>query len=65
MLPRSPSTQKRVCLAMLLLAASLIIEGQVFGASREQLIPILGVRIRSARSPMYGSRSTNDRTRLV
>jgi len=28
---------------MLLLAASLIIEGQVFGASREQLIPILGV----------------------
>ena len=42
MLRWSPSTQKRACLAMLLLAASLI-EGPVFGAPREQLIPILGV----------------------
>jgi Lon protease-like protein len=41
MFHRSPSTQKRACLAMLL-AASLI-EGQVFGAPREQLVPILGV----------------------
>ncbi|HXT67515.1 MAG TPA: hypothetical protein VN657_12055 [Nitrospiraceae bacterium] len=42
MLRWSPSTQKRACLAVLLLVASLI-EGQVFGAPREQLIPILGV----------------------
>ena len=42
MLRWSPSTQKRACLAMLLLAASLI-EGLAFGAQREQLIPILGV----------------------
>ena len=42
MLRWSPSTQKGACLAMILLAASLI-EGQAFGAPREQLIPILGV----------------------
>ena len=42
MLRWSASTQKRACLAVLLLVASLI-EGQVFGAPREQLIPILGV----------------------
>jgi predicted S18 family serine protease len=42
MLRWSLSTQKRACLAMLLLVTSLI-EGQVYGAPREQLIPILGV----------------------
>ena len=42
MLRWSPSTQKCAYLAMLLLAASLF-EGPVFGATREQLIPILGV----------------------
>ena len=42
MLRRSASTQKRACLAMLLLVTSLV-EGQVYGAPREQLIPILGV----------------------
>lgn len=42
MLRWSPSTQKRACLAMLLLVTSLV-EGQVYGAPREQLIPILGV----------------------
>jgi hypothetical protein len=42
MLRWSPSTQKRACLAVLLLVASLI-EGRVSGAPREQLIPILGV----------------------
>ena len=38
----SPSTQTYACIATFLLAVSLI-EGQVYGASREQLIPILGV----------------------
>ena len=42
MLRWSPMTQKCAFLATLLLAASLF-EGPVFGATREQLIPILGV----------------------
>lgn len=42
MLHWSPSTQARACLATFLLLCFLI-EGQVYGASREQLIPILGV----------------------
>lgn len=42
MLRWSTSTQKRAYLAMLLLVTSLI-EGPVYGAPHEQLIPILGV----------------------
>jgi PDZ domain-containing secreted protein len=42
MLRWSPSIQARACLTTFLLLLSLI-EGQVYGASREQLIPILGV----------------------
>ena len=42
MLRWSTSTQARTCLTTFLLLLSLI-EGQVYGASREQLIPILGV----------------------
>ena len=42
MLRWSSSTRKHTCLAMLLLMASLL-DGQAFGAPREQLIPILGV----------------------
>lgn len=38
----SPSTQTYACIATFLLAGFLI-EGQAYGASREQLIPILGV----------------------
>jgi hypothetical protein len=38
----SPSIQTRACLTAVFLAISLF-DGQVFGASREQLIPILGV----------------------
>ena len=38
----SPSTQTYACIATFLLAVSLI-EGQAYGTSREQLIPILGV----------------------
>jgi hypothetical protein len=42
MLRWSPSTQTRTCLTTFLLVVSLL-EGQVYGAPREQLIPILGV----------------------
>lgn len=42
MLHWSPSTQARACFATFLLLGFLI-DGQVYGASREQLIPILGV----------------------
>ena len=38
----SPSTQTYACLATFLLLG-LLIDGQVYGTSREQLIPILGV----------------------
>jgi len=42
MLRWSPSTQTRACLTTFLLVVSLL-EGQVYGAPLEQLIPILGV----------------------
>lgn len=42
MLHWSPSTRVRACLAIFLLLGFLI-DGQAYGASREQLIPILGV----------------------
>ncbi len=42
MLCWSRSIQTRACLTAVLLAISLC-EGQVYGASREQIIPILGV----------------------
>lgn len=42
MLHWSPSTQARACIATFLLLGFLI-DGQAYGASREQLIPILGV----------------------
>ena len=38
----SPSTQTRACLTTFLLLLFLV-EGQAYGASREQLIPVLGV----------------------
>ena len=42
MLRWPPSTQRHACLLTLLLLVSLL-KGQVYGASQEQLIPILGV----------------------
>ena len=61
----SPSIQTRACLTAVLLAISLC-EGQVYGAPREQIIPILGVTTdqnQIGTVSYVGVRSTNDKTK--